>query len=217
MTGSPPPPWMLRVLSRLTLYSPVLLMGTLASFSYWLVHTSAAPTTPAASEAASPHDDYFLHGFSLRTYTPAGRLRSEIVGAHAKHYPDSGTLDIEGVRIRSFDAAGHPSIASANRALTDADATEVRLVGNAHILQAAASAASAASSGRKHPAMEFRGEFLHIFTTTRRVISDRPIALRHGAHRFTADRLDMDDRTQAVVLDGHVRATLMARATPHSP
>ena len=54
--------------------------------------------------------------FAARTFDEAGRLRTEVMGSEARHYPDTLQLEIEQVRIRSYDPQGRLTTASADRA-----------------------------------------------------------------------------------------------------
>ena len=59
------------------------------------------------------------------------------------------------------------------------------------------------------PRMEFRSEFLHVFTNTERVRSDQPVTLTRGADRFTADSMDYDNLDQVLQLRGRVRGMIL--------
>ena len=66
-----------RAFDRISIYLPIILMGLLALGTYWLARTT--PTfAPAAPERAPTHDpDYFLRGFSVKSFDPSGRLKTE--------------------------------------------------------------------------------------------------------------------------------------------
>ena len=68
---------------RFVLYLPLLMMTALALATYWLVHS--VPTASASMlQAPLTHDpDYFMHGFSVRTFDAEGRVRSEVLGEKA--------------------------------------------------------------------------------------------------------------------------------------
>lgn len=115
---------------RFLLYLPLAFMGLLALGSYWLVRVTPAPT---ASDIQRPlrHDpDYFLEGFTLKTFDASGRIRTEVFGAKARHYPDTQWLEIDGIRIRSFDDKGRLTTARADRGMTNEDTSQI---GRAHV------------------------------------------------------------------------------------
>ena len=86
-----------------------------------------------------------------------------------RHYPDTDTLEIDEPMIRSTAADGGVTIASARRAVSNGDATQVQLQGGARVLREATATAAA---------IEFESEFLHAFLDTERVKSHLPVRLR---------------------------------------
>ena len=193
---------------RFLLYLPLVFMGSLALATYWLVRT-APPTSPAsAPRPASKEPDYFLEGFSVKTYDPQGRVRTEVLGSKARHYPDTQWMEIDGIRIRSFDKEGRLTTASAQRGLTNGDMSEVQLLGNALVVrEAQPPGVGSAGSTRT----QYRGEFLHAFMRTERIQSHKPVELMRGNDTFTADSLEYDGVEQVLVMQGRVRGTLSAQ------
>jgi lipopolysaccharide export system protein LptC len=190
---------------KLALYLPIILMGVFALGTYWLVRSTPALLAPAPTALVQHEPDYFMRGFSVKTFDGSGRLKSEVFGTEARHYPDTDTVEIDGVRIRSFDAAGRLTTVTARRALTNSDASEVQLFGDALIVREPLQD----KAGRLQPRMEFRGEFLHAFMETERIKSDQPVDLRRGNDRFTADSMDFDNLDRVMQLTGRVKGILV--------
>lgn len=190
---------------KLALYLPIILMGVFALGTYWLVRSTPALLAPPPAPLVQHEPDYFMRGFSVKTFDATGRLKSEVFGTEARHYPDTDTLEIDGVRIRSFDAVGRLTTATARRALTNGDASEVQLFGSALVVREPV----LDTAGRLQPRMEFRGEFLHAFMETERIKSDKPVDLRRGSDRFTADSMDFDNLNRVMQLTGRVKGTLV--------
>jgi lipopolysaccharide export system protein LptC len=191
-----------RAWDRITIYLPVILMGLLALGTYWLArNTPSVPT--AVTERAPTHDpDYFLRGFSVKSFDAAGRLKSEVYGVEARHFPDTDTLEIEQPRIRAYNKDGVLTISTARRALSNADGSEVQLLGDALVVREA---------GAGQPRLEIRGDFLHFFVDRERVRSHRPVRLARGGVRFEGDSLDYDNLERVLELRGNVRGTLPQR------
>lgn len=189
---------------RLSIYVPIAVMGLMALGTYWLVQNSPKPDAPAVERPVRHEPDYFMNHFSVTTFVQAGRLKSEVLGDAARHYPDSDTLEIDRIRIRAFDERGRLTTATANRALTNSDATEVELFGNALLVREAVPD----GTGKILPRIEFRGEYLHANTDTEQVKSNRPVELRRGKDVFVGDSMDFDNVNQIMVLQGRVRGTI---------
>ena len=194
---------------RFLLSLPLALMSVLALGSYWLVRT--APQVVALPElSASVHTpDYFMETFSTKNFDKDGSLHAEVMGSSARHYPDTKWTEVEAIELRSQDAQGRLTTATANHGLTNEDASEVQLIGNALVARDTQAPARAGAS----PRMEFRGEFLHVFAKDERVESHLPVELQRGLDRFTADALDYDNVTQVVQLTGRVHANLVPKPT----
>lgn len=186
---------------RFTLYLPIILMGLLALGTWWLVRNAPAPIAAAAPSSNGNQPDYFMKVFSVKSFDATGRMQSEIKGDMGRHFPDTDTLEIDNVRMRSVSPQGVVTLATANRALSNADGSEVQLFGNAVVTR------------ETQPRLEFRGEFLHAFTQAERVRSDQPVVLTRGNDQFTADAMEYDHLDQVLQLRGRVRGVLMPAAS----
>jgi len=191
-------------------YLPIILMGLMALGTYWLARNTPTLGSPEAQRTATHDPDYFMRRFSVKTFDAAGRIKSEVYGTEARHYPDNDTLEIDQPRIRSFNTRGELTVATARRALSNADGSEVQLIGDAVVTREAA----ADAQGHMRPRLEFRGEFLHAFLNTERVKSHKPVELTRGTDRFTADSLEYDNADQVLELRGRVHGTLQPRTGP---
>lgn len=195
---------------RLTLYFPVLLMGILAMATYWLVRSTPAPDQPQAALAPRHEPDYFMRKFAVRTYDANGQLKSEVSGGEARHFPDTDTLEIDQVHIRSFNPKGQLMVATAQRAITNGDGSEVQLIGNAQVVRDAVPG----KDGQMQAGVSVASEFLHAFINTERVKSHKPVTLTRGNDRFTADSMDFDNLDRVMLLNGRVRGQLVPSRSP---
>ena len=190
---------------RLSIYLPLLLMGVLALGTYWLVRSTPLFESDAPERAQRRDPDYLMERFSIKTFDGDGRLKSEVYGEQARHYPHTDTLEIDQVRIRSYNQRGFMTVATAKRALANNDATEVQLMGNARVVREA----TVDRSGTALPRVSFSGEFLHAFLDDERIKSHKPVELERGGDRITADSLDYSNFDQIMEMRGRVRGTLL--------
>lgn len=195
-----------RAWDRITLYLPVILMGLLALGTYWLARSTPTFAPPAAERAPSHEPDYFLRGFSVKSFGDDGRLKSEVRGAEARHYPDTDTVEIDQPRIRSYNPSGSLTVATAKRAISNGDGSQVQLVGDAVVTREPGTA-----TGKPQPRLEIRGEFLHAFLDEERVTSNKPVRISRGGDVFTADNLAYDNLDRVLELRGRVRGVLQPR------
>lgn len=192
---------------RLSIYLPVLLMALLALGTVWLVRNAPTMIVPEAARPVRHEPDYFMRNFSVKTFDARGRLKSEIQGVQAWHFPDTDTLEIDKARIRSLNEEGHVTVSTANRALSNGDGSEIQLFGNAIVVRESVTD----KTGRVQPRLELRSEFLHAFSNVERVRTHLPVVMTRGNDRFTGDRMDYDNLDRLMQLDGRVRGFVAGR------
>jgi len=189
---------------RVSVYLPIILMGLMALGTYWLARNTPALGTVESRRAEVHEPDNLMRRFSIKTFDPSGRLKSEIFGTEARHYPDTDAIEIDQPRIRSFNVRGELTVATARLGVSNGDGTEVQLFGDAVVTREAVTG----KNGHNRPRLQFRGEFLHAFLDSERVASHKPVELMRGEDRFTADSLEYDNLDQVMDLRGRVRGTL---------
>ena len=193
----PQQPWHWRIGQVLSAYLPLLLMALLALGTWWLVQNTPRPDLPRAAAPPRHEPDYTMQGFTLQRFGADGRLRVQVQGTQLRHYPDTDTLEIDGVTIRALASDGSVTRASARRALSNGDASEVQLLGGAQVVREATAAG---------PQIEFDSEFLHAFLDTERLRSHLPVRLRQGASDLRVGAIDYDHLTRVARLGAPVRA-----------
>lgn len=196
-------PWHLRLVEGLTAYLPVLLMALLALGTWWLVKNTPLPEAERPLAPPRHEPDYTMNDFRVQRFAADGAMRVQIEGERMRHYPDTDTLEIDHPRIRAVGPDGRVTLASAHRALSNGDGSEVQLIGSAQVVREAL--------GRQE-AIEFRGEFLHAFLNTERVRSHLPVIVRRGATEVRADGMDYDNLARVVDLKGRMRAIFTSPA-----
>lgn len=197
----------LRLWERLALYLPVLMMGLLALGTYWLVRNTPSVQTPESQAAVDESSDYFMRRANVKTFDASGRLKTEIAGTQARHFPYNKTLEIDNVRVRAIGPDGRLTTATAKRGLSNDAGNEVQLIGDAVVVREPVKTAD----GRLLPRLEFRGEFLHVFTDKEQVQSHLPVTLRRGNDEYTGDTLRYDNLDQVADLQGRVKAFMAPR------
>ena len=187
------------------MYMPLLMMGALALGTYWLVRNTPTFSTPEAVREVGHEVDYFMQNFTIKNFEEDGKLKSEIQGTEARHFADTDILEIDQARILSININRQLTTATANRAYSNGDGSEVQLTGNARVVREE----SLDPQGKKLPRLEFQGEFLHAFLNEERVQSHLPVRLTRGADQFTGNVFTYNNLDQVAVLTGRVRGVLM--------
>lgn len=194
------------VWDQLAIYLPLVLMGLLALLTYWMVRITPEVPEPQARRPEVHEVDFFMRRAVVRAYDAQGRLQNELTGTEMRHYADNATVEVDQPRWQGAGPGGRITRASAQRALSKDDGSEVQLIGQAVVVR------ETPAAGRGLPRQEFRSEFLHIFTTDERVLSDQPVQFVSGDDQFSADRFRYDHLGRVVELEGRVRATIASTA-----
>lgn len=212
-TPSPTPrrlrdPWGVRMRDLLSTYLPILLMVLLALATWWLVRQAPTPAEAPPTRALTHDADYTMRGALLQSFDREGRLRVQIEGDLIQHFPDTDTLEIDAVRLRSHGEDGTIITAVARRARAKADGSEVRLLGGATVQREATARAEA---------MRIEGEYLLVDSQARRVRSHLPVTFHAGQSVVRAAGFEHDEASQTTQLFGPLRATVHLPAKGATP
>jgi lipopolysaccharide export system protein LptC len=184
-----PQSWLWRLQSLLSSYLPLLLMAFLASGTWWLVKNT--PSSDEAREAAPPrHEpDYRMQDFELQRIGADGRLRVRIEGKEMRHYPDTDTLEIDGIRLRAFGPDGSLTLATGLRALSNADASDVQLLGDVQVQRFEVDAQGQPMS---QPKLVIRGDFLQALVNQELLRSHLPVVLSYAGGEVHAQSFEYE-------------------------
>lgn len=194
-----------RLIDGFSIYLPVLLLGVLALGSYWLLRVTPIPSAVTEAPPVRHETDYFMRNFRVQNFEPGGSLKSELMGTEIRHFPDNDTLEVDQVRLHSYDAARHLTVVTAKRALSNGDASEVQFFGDARVVRDSFQNAAQQTV----PRFELRSDFLHVIRDTERIVTPKPVEILRGADRFTADAMDYDNLNRVVELRGRVVGVIM--------
>lgn len=195
-----------RVWDRLAIYLPLVLMGLLALLTYWMVRITPQLVEPEGPRVPVHEVDFFMRDAVMKAYDSDGRLQYQLAGSEMRHYADNASIEIDHPRWWGQGPDGRITRASARRAMSKDDGSEVQLLGQAVVVRESL----AQPRGRDLPRLEFRGEFLHIFARDERVNSHLPVQFFSGDDRFSADSFRYEHLDRVVELQGRVRAQLSA-------
>jgi lipopolysaccharide export system protein LptC len=202
------PAWVRRR-AQLAAMTPVLLMAAVAGATWWLVQHAPRPEPAAAAPAVGHVADYEMRGFSIRHQGRSGLAASLIEGDHVRHYADTDSLEVDGLRLHWTDAGGRLTEAMADRAVLREEGTELVLEGHARV-QRAAAGASQAQPGTAGDAVEFHSEWIFIDTRKELVRTNKRVILVFGDTHFEASALQYDHASDELDLDGPVRGRVSA-------
>jgi lipopolysaccharide export system protein LptC len=150
-----------------------------------------------------------MRDFSVRSFAPDGRLRTEVFGQEGRHRPDTDSIEIDQARVRTVDETGAETNASANRINSNSDNNQFDLTGNAVVVRL-----GAAAPGQVVTPVRFESEFLRVYTEPTRLFSDQPVVIVRGTDRIAAKGLEYSGEQEQVVFQGRVKVELLPNKTP---
>lgn len=196
----PAAPWHARFADLASAYLPLLLMAVLAAGTWWLVRNAPVADTQRATVPVRHEADYVMTNFMIQRYAADGSLRTQLEGTQLRHYPDDDTLEIDNARIRAVGDNGTLTLASAKRALSNGDGSEIQLIGDARVTRPAEG---------KEAEVQFQSEFLQAFRNIEQVRSNQPVVVTQGANVVHAEGMEYDNLLRVVQLKGRSSATFM--------
>lgn len=192
-----------RAWEHASIYLPVMLMATLALGTWWLVRNAPSPLQENAGRTASSAPDYVMHDFSVRQFDKSGRLQSEVTGISASHYPHTDNLEVEAVRTRNLGLNGVITTSSARKGVSNSDASEIQLWGQAKVRK----------QDTSNPSQNLlvESDFLHAWTQEERIKTHLPVVITQGQSRFHGNSMDYENLTQVIQLSGRVKGFIASK------
>ncbi|MBB2487706.1 LPS export ABC transporter periplasmic protein LptC [Mitsuaria sp. WAJ17] len=200
------PPLLWRLQNLVGTYLPLLILALLAAFTWWLVKSTPLPDDGNAQRVLRHEPDYQMQGFELQRFTPDGALTLQVRGREMRHYPDTDTLEIDGIELRALGKDGTLTIAEARQALSNADASEIRLQGDVLVRRYAQ-----AQPDTQPAQLEISGEFLQLNPPREQMSSHLPVTLRTGQGSFSMQSFEYDNLSGQLKFHGRSTASYLPR------
>lgn len=194
--------WTIRLRDLLSAYLPLLLMAVLAAGSWWLVKNAPGAARTREDVPLRSDPDYTMSRFTLDRFEPTGRLKASMTGEQLRHFPDTDRIEVDRVQLRAIAPDGRVTLATANRALSNGDGSEVQLFGQARV----------ETIDKAGLPVVMTSEFLHLFTVTEKIKTHLPVQLTRGGADFRAANLQYDHALGRADFGGPQRAVLPPRA-----
>lgn len=179
---------------------PVLVMGALAAWSFWLVRTTPGAAPPGATRPVSALPDMHLTQFVAETFDAQGQRSSRVRGTEAWHHPSDDSMEVAQARVwaqRKRDGQVRETTAHGARLWVNGAQTQYRLTGEAEVHQT--------STAPGVLPIRVQGDELFLDDAAQQVSSAQPVVLTQGSRRLSGDRMHYDQGTGRLDLTGQVR------------
>lgn len=197
-------PLIWRLQAVLSAYLPLFMMALLAAGTWWLVKHTPMPDGPQEAVPAKHEPDYQMKGFEMQRFAPSGALRVQLQGAAMRHFPDTDTIELDGVRLQAMGENGSRTEASAKRAISNGDGSEIQLLGEVQLRRFPPG--SPGGDAGAVPDLTVQGEFLHAFVNTEQLRSHLPVRVSTRAGELQAQTLAYDNLKGVMNFSGRTTA-----------
>ncbi len=200
------------LLDRLTAWSPVLLLGSLAALTYWLNAQVQQP--PPRIDGSSRHDpDFYIENFRGVSFDADGRVRQSLAASRAEHYPDDDSVDFFSPALALTDP-GQPRMSIvADAGTVSGDRETVTFRGNVRGVREALPAGVAAGNGPTGP-VTFSAESLRVVPKKGLAETDGPVTIEEPRGIIHGVGMVLDNTAKTVRLKSGVHGSLSPQLVP---
>lgn len=188
-------------------FSPFVIMGGIALFSYWLLKASSPDEGALPPKIKAHVPDYAFENFIVTALNEQGTTKYRLIGKKMVHYEDDASIDLEQPKARFFSDTAPPLTIVAKRGHLDGDITILELFDDAVISRPKELSASGTVI---NPHLKANSNYFKVFINDDIVKSHLPIRLERGDSVVTASKgLEFDNIMQRTVLFGDVKGLLI--------
>ena len=198
------------LLDRITMWSPVLLLGALAALTYWLDSQVQPPIWRL--DGSHRHDpDIVVENFRAVTLDANGAPSQSISGKRAVHFGDDGTTEFEDPMLAQTEAGKPAFRVSAQRARLTGNREEVFFEGNVRAIRDAGPAVNGQSASGP---ILVTTEFLHVIPGKDIARTDKAVTIEDPRGIIRAVGLELDNKAKTLKLKSAVNGTMQPQALP---
>jgi lipopolysaccharide export system protein LptC len=199
------------LLDRLTAWSPVLLLGSLAALTFWL-DAQVQPQQPRR-DGTSRHDpDLFVERFRAQSFDTDGRVRQSLAAERAQHYPDDNSTDFAVVSLVATDPDSPRMSVTADAGTLTGDRETIALTGHVRAVRDAPppTAKKKGKNGEEGPSgpVTLTTDYLRVIPKQGRAVTDREVTIEEARGTIRSVGMEIDTQAQTLKLKSRVRGTL---------
>lgn len=206
------------MLSRLQTFLPAFILLAIAGWTLWLLQGQTPQALPTVAKPLRHDPDYFVEDFKIISVNQFGYLKGVLAGQKMLHFPDVDNTEIinplhVSLTYQDQHAAkpvAQPTVTThAQRALINADGSEIRLYDNALISRASQVAKQA-------PEMQLSSNYMLLKPDDDVIESNQKTVMTRGMSRLQGNSFYLNNVTREVKLNGTVRGQIMNQSTDSS-
>lgn len=184
------------MISRGSLWLPLVILLVLAALSFWIEHMMALPANGSASPARTDPEGIMENFNAIRTGID-GKPEYRLSAKELRHYSNSKLTELDLPRFTQLDEQSGDVSAVSRQATVSSDGHEVDLQGDVLVERAAHAGQSL---------MTVHSARLLVFPELDRMRSPGPVVIHDATLDLRADAMEYDARLRILTLTGRVHA-----------
>jgi lipopolysaccharide export system protein LptC len=201
------------LLDRITAWSPALLLGALAAFTYWL-DAQVQPPAPRRDGSERHDPDIYVVGFRAITLDAQGRPTQMIAGKSARHFGDDQTTELTDPELAQTEAGKPAFRITAAQGKLSGDRKEVFFTGHVRAVRdAGPTTPGAAPAGP----VTVTTEYLHVIPDAEIARTDKAVTIEEPRGIIKSVGLELDNKAKTLKLRSSVQGTMQPQAVPDLP
>ena len=198
------------ILDRITAWSPVLLLGSLAALTYWL-DSQVQPPAPRRDGSERHDPDIYVEGFHAVELDPQGRPKQMVAGKRALHFGDDQTTEVIEPMLSQTEAGKPAFRITASKGKLSGDRKDVFFTGNVRAVR---------DAGPTQPGESPAGpvtvttEYLHVVPDKDLASTDKAVTIEEPRGIIRSVGLTLDNKAKTLKLHSGVQGTLQPQALP---
>ena len=205
------------LIDRLTNWSPVMLLGSLAALTFWL-DAQVQPPQPRIDGSARHDPNLFVERFRAISFDTDGRVRQSLAAQRAQFYPDDNSIDFAAVSMVVTDPDSPRVTVTADTGTLTGDRETITLAGNVRATRDAPPAAAKPKAGKADAGpggpVTLTTEYLRVVPKQGRATTDRAVTIEEPRGIIHAVGMEIDTKAQTLKLKSGVRGTLAPQPPP---
>ena len=205
------------LIDRLTNWSPVMLLGSLAALTFWL-DAQVQPPQPRIDGSARHDPNLFVERFRAISFDVDGRVRQSLAAQRAQFYPDDNSIDFAAVSMVVTDPDSPRVTVTADTGTLTGDRETITLAGNVRATRDAPPAAAKPKAGKADAGpggpVTLTTEYLRVVPKQGRATTDRAVTIEEPRGIIHAVGMEIDTKAQTLKLKSGVRGTLAPQPPP---
>lgn len=189
------------MITQSTSWLPLTVVALLAALAYWLNQLASQPL-PADDAAFRYSPDLIVENFVATAFDPQGYPRYALAAAKMVYYTDDETTVLTAPRVLIQSVLVPTIRVESARGFVSSHGEHVHLLDGVRIIRAATA---------EVPELVLTTDYLQITPEAQIMRTDKPVELRQGDSRLTANSLVFDAKARSLDLRGNVRGIYATR------